>query len=292
MTKRVRISFNVIPAEKGAMLRPLIESMDCASGWKEPEGFRVIPSFDCTFDADDKRLTALRELIHREKIDALERIDYFYTEDELRSAPLLMLSIGIERDSKGQTCDRFDFSTACPCCGIGARQIAPLVIPNSSLPKKGSICRTLEGYILLSQPLRDALVKADLSGPEFRQVVSPRGEPLNCWQMSASFEMPPMNEETRRRLRGRLQDGCPKCGRDNFFDGKFEPVLFTYDRSSLGDLALPDVVRTYECFGISGFNVKAWLAQPYILVKPKVFDIFRRLKVRGVDFDPVIIREK
>jgi len=66
-----------------------------------------------------------------------------------------------------------------------------------------------------------------------------------------------------------------------------------YSRKVVDVAALPDVVHTWECFGASvshddpEYDTSCGPAQPLILVKVKVFDVFRRLKVKYAEFSPV-----
>jgi len=55
---------------------------------------------------------------------------------------------------------------------------------------------------------------------------------------------------------------------------------------------LPDVAWTWECFGFSGINTNGHIPQPRLVVSPKVFDIFRRLKIKRTFFSPVTILDK
>jgi hypothetical protein len=285
-----------MPHQEHDRWRALTERIGCPpEGWKEPITtfpLKGLPHYEFQFDGDDARLSRLLELLRREGKSFLERWDEEYTDDELRAAPLLKLGATTrEIDLGRRRPEEFDFSRGCPRCGTGALQAGSLHIKAGSLPRRAPICQSLDRYTFVTEPLHEALAGAGLRGLELRQARSMRGEPLAWWQLMSNYEMPPMKEEVARKLRGADKDGCHFCKRDNNFGGGFRPVTYVYPRAAVRQEELPDVTHTFECFGISGFKGNGYLAHGNLLVSPKVFDIFRRLKVRRVAFEPVRIED-
>jgi hypothetical protein len=54
---------------------------------------------------------------------------------------------------------------------------------------------------------------------------------------------------------------------------------------------LPDVTQTWECYGETGWENNKYVSQGWALLTPRVFAIFRKLKIRKTIFEPVQIIE-
>jgi hypothetical protein len=216
------------------------------------------------------------------------RKEYVYTRKEVLSAPLLWVWIQTsEKGYGGPTYGtEYDLSTACPQCGAGATQTSPLFLKRSKIPSKGDIFQTLDHERLVSPELSQALVRAHSSGLELRPVLSHlNGESLPWLQIIATSELPPMSHLTRGIVRSRP---CPECTRDGHYHDP--PVEIAYDAGSFDLSALPDFNFTYELFGNSRlrepFN-ESHFASPGLIIKPKVFEVFEKCRVRRVEFVPV-----
>lgn len=140
----------------------------------------------------------------------------------------------------------------------------------------------------------EALNRPDVTGLELRQARSSRGhEPLPWWQMLAHQTLPRMSQRTKGIVFDRLTPCCPECQRDGRYHTGQEPEQIVYDDAAVDGAKLPDVVQTWECFAASykpsPQNPSARYAPPAILLKPRVFDIFRKLKVKHARFVPVRI---
>jgi len=304
MIKRHYISFN-IPRERTENIRVALADIECGKWWRPPPNEHGLPSFDNLFDSEDHRLSALKELAKREGLNPFERIDHIYTDAELRSFPLLVFGANRAPIPLGDAQEdlEFDLSEACPHCGTGGVQTSSLyVFQPSRLPKKGLICETTRGHLLVAQSVAETLRSEEIADVELRQTVSlRRHEPLPWWQVLPRYTIPRISKHSKNIVRDTEplfnpadpKRGCPVCERDMFgFKGP-EPSDWVYDRQTVDPDALPDIVQTWECFGRSVLHddpvrkLVRGFAQPAILVKPRVFDIFRRLKVRGACFQPV-----
>jgi hypothetical protein len=238
-------------------------------------------------------------LAKREGLQHSEHIEHFYTDEELQAFPLLRLSCNRAQangDYPGRGTE-YDFSTGCPQCGRGATQTSPLMVTKAGLSGRALMTHTIAGEILLGEPLVEAWKAVDVTGVEFRRVLHDRtGAPLPYWQVIATHEMPEVTRESKF-LKGEPKpgSGCPACWRGACTRSIFEPWEYAYRGSLVKAEDLPDVARTWECFGESCLkgippeNETQSIAQPDILVKPKVFDLFRRLMVRQACFEPVRI---
>ncbi|QDV91411.1 hypothetical protein RAS2_25100 [Phycisphaerae bacterium RAS2] len=292
MKKTAYISFN-----EGRMRYPfvhvLLKSIDCEAGLAGPENF-LCGLYGQTFDDRDPRLQALRDTLKRNGIKWSERIEHIYTDAELRAFPYLRLTVDRKEidpsgPSHGTT---YDLSNACPQCGCGAVQTSPFYAPAKSLPRTGLLCAS-NTEVFVAEKLADAFRRAEVTGLELRQVLSAREhEALPWWQIIPRFTMPKLSPATKGIVRSDPPP-CTLCGRDGHFNTMKEPEEIVYSSAEVDAAALPDIVATWECFSVSRIDREDFrnsrFAQPAILLKPSVFDIFRKLKVKHARLAPVQI---
>jgi len=262
--------------------------------------------FSQTLDANDLRLQTLLSILQSEGIKTTKRLKYEYSDAELYLFPLLDLRLDCNSlESSGPELGTiYDLSKACSRCGAGAVQLSPLMVPLAGFPKKGLIFTGAHSEILVAEGVGKALELSHVTGIELRQVRFYRNhEPLPWWQIITSYEMPKIDPRTCGIITDEVdhvrEDGmviramppCPLCSRDGRYDDGNIPTEIYYRRGEADPEAVPDIVHTWECFGRSGWYPnepkKCRFAPPLILVKPKVFDVFRRLKVKQARFNPV-----
>lgn len=308
MKRRYYISFNVGRENYSSTLE-LLRAIGCENGLAGPEKF-LCGLYGRMFDGDDPRLERLRNFLRGAGITWTERCDAVYTEAELRAAPLLWLSV--ERNPIGMCAPdgaEYDLSTGCAVCASGARQVGPLKLRRSELPRTGLICQTADHVYLVARPVADMLRKEGVSGLELREVVSQRdGQALGWFQLIALNRMPALSPRSEGVTRSKgpavvrredppptvlIHQDCQRCGRLRGME-LFDPVVLAYERHAIEAASLADVACTWEYFGdmIRGEDGRIMvLATPLILVRPRVYELFRRLKVRHAIFQPVQIIE-
>lgn len=226
---------------------------------------------------------------------SIARIELVYTDQELRSFPFLHLLVERkEIDPFGPSHGtEYDRSTGCPRCGCGATQISPFYAPAKSFPKTGLICAS-STETFIADKLADALRRAEVTGVELRQAQSARErEALPWWQIMPRVVLPKMSPATKGITRGSKPPPCPVCMRDGHYNTMKEPESIVYDKQLVDPETLPDIVASWECFAASYLgsprNPNIRFANPAILIKPSVFDIFHKLKVKHARFEPVRI---
>ena len=155
------------------------------------------------------------------------------------------------------------------------------------------MCQSIDFAYLLTEPLYQAFLGAGLTGLELMRVLDTKGNPLAWWQFVPRHVMPPMAPERRGYSRNSMGTPCSVCKRDGYcVNLRKEVPQIAYRRGQLADKPLPDVAETWECFGVGGWALnKHAVARGRVLLSPKVYDIFKRFKIRGIQFTPVLIVE-
>jgi hypothetical protein len=296
MKTRHYINFHV-PRPEGDRFRDLMHTIGCLKLWQEPLNERALPHLAYTFDADDPRLSQLLNLLDREGIDWFERIDYLFSDKELRGFPMLVLGgIGAPIDGGNpKQGTLYDLSGGCVACGTGAPQTSPLFAGESGLKKKKVMCATYYGHLLCDLDVADALGVSKFRGLELRQARSYRKIPMPWWQVLADCVMPKMSSGASYVVRDSSTGwGCPVCQRDMHATRMSVPPIVVYEQSSVSLDELPDFVQTWERFGRSIIrddperHLLSGFAQPWILVKQRVFEFFLHRKFRNkMSFSPV-----
>jgi len=290
--KQIRFVDFWIDCKDASRIRHSLRQISCDEYLKEPvwRGARYL--FAGNFTEDDPRLERLLDLINAEAIESFSRREIVYTTGELFDAPLLEFSLrSAERDIEKPIAEQFDFSSGCPICHSWSKQIGPARLLASGPPKRATAFQTTNNNYYVAEPVRDALAEAHVNGLELRQVVSTKANLLPWWQMIPKYEMPPMAPETRGIVRDNDLPLCSECHRDGHAHEADEPTLITYRRSQLGGNALPDAALTYECFGITGFDVNGYVAHGRMLISPRIYKVFKALAIRQLRFEPVTILE-
>jgi hypothetical protein len=167
-------------------------------------------------------------------------------------------------------------------------QVSPLCLRPSDPPAKAAIFETLDGEILVAEHIARAIQKEGISGVELRQAVSStNGKMLPWFQILPGSGLPAMDPSTEGVVRS---DHCPKCACDGYFHRP--PVLIRY--KALETVRLPDVLQTLEHFGNSVIKEPfefSHFATPLLIVKPRVYQLFKREKVRGIRAVPVDVQQ-
>lgn len=239
-------------------------------------------------DGESEQLPHLKQALLDAGIEYFSRREHVYTDEELAGFPLLSFFVrtgeqGLGGPSYGTM---FDLNQACPACGTGARQTSPLFLDRSETPRRGDLFQTLDGQILVSQSLAEALGGAGLAALSLEQARDHRtGEPIPWHQLLLVQELPPWHPDSVGFER---ENECPQCRRDGHFHTGRYPFELVYTAAQL-DKA-PDVAWTYERFGnsklLDDFS-ESHFAAPQLLVSPRFRDVLAGARVRKVDFLPV-----
>jgi len=150
---------------------------------------------------DDPKFDKVRELTRfvRNKYN-----DYFflfyniqrkYTKKELAEANLFSIVIKTTFEPAAEECGtKYDETVACEICGANRRQIGPLILQKSSIPKK-DIARTIAGEIVVSKTFKEVCESYKLKGLSFEQVYS-RNKPIDFFQINSGSPKLAMTDKT------------------------------------------------------------------------------------------------
>ncbi len=103
-----------------------------------------------------------------------------YSKTELEAAKILQFYAKSVFEPCGEDCGTvYDESIACEFCGAYAKQVGPLRLKRSSIPKKDIAC-SIGDEMIFSQRFVDAFEKNNLKGAIFEQVLSGKNQSGFC----------------------------------------------------------------------------------------------------------------
>ncbi|HEY3042416.1 MAG TPA: hypothetical protein VGJ39_00220 [Vicinamibacterales bacterium] len=256
-----------------------------------------------TLEADDARFPALLAALQEQGATPLIRAERRYSDSELAAFPWLLLRVTTAGLAGGVNLGQpYDYTRACSTCGAGAEPIPPLLAALGSMGRKAIDRTAHDGHVIVTRQLADAIEAEGLTGVEFLPVTrapekSP--DPRFRW-MRIPGELEPLAPTSVVAT----EDRCPSCGRAGHFDALERATELRYSGSPTDD---SDFSYTWEYFGV--WRRPAGVAQDFLsaeasatavspavksvggarlpIVSHYVRALFRRLKVRGVAFEPV-----
>jgi len=291
-----------LPGREAAILGP----SGCGNDVVEIQDLTIdVPSIlvKITLEETDPRVSKVLTLLDQYGEERwVSRWDV-YTEDELQSAPLLILGLTGATASGGQEYGTtYDTSPACPKCGTGTRQTSALNIDRSDLNEiaKFRVAGTTDGERLVLDVDVERLLAAGVTGALFWPVYAKsKGgdlEELRHQQLFIEHVMPPMSlKSSLNRTKA-----CPDCGRGWYTHMMNEPIRFVYRGEDLANIQ--DFNLTSEWFGEPPHFCEPLNAvvqgprHPWVLVTPKVMNLLRgktkkEQKYQGCGFAPIWIED-
>ncbi len=186
----------------------------------------------------------------------------------------------------------YDRSAACAACGIGLRPLGPLRLRKGEIPKTGMLGTVSADVLLVHDDLRAAWEAEAITGVAFERALDRDGGALPWNEVRLEVALPPMGVGSTGMLRGRIpgEAPCARCGRDGWFDDPEQPCTPAYGRAVLGQV--PDIAVTHEGFGTGELRTplkESTLAAPRLIARRRVYELCRRLKLRGIRFTPVAL---
>lgn len=116
-------------------------------------------------------------------------IKRLYSKKELADAVLFHLMIETTFEPTGEECGTvYDETVACKLCGANRKQCGPLILKESSIPKK-DIVRTIAGEVVVSSRFASVLKQKGLKGVLLKPVCSSQGHVLAYYQLFVPMEV-------------------------------------------------------------------------------------------------------
>ncbi len=253
---------------------------------------------DVTLDEEDPRVAKVLALLA--EFGEKPWITYrdIYTDDELQSAPLLVLITWAH--VRALAVAKYDESKACPRCKTGIRQTSTLTVSGRDLKKteKLRVLGTTDVDVLVHDVDVERLLAAGVTGALFWPVDANTRpghvEETRRQQIFPQHVMPPMSAKS---LVDQSQV-CPDCGRGWYTQVMDYPVRQVYRREDLANIQ--DFNLTWEWFGapssVNEHGLGGGPPHPRMLVTPKVMNLLRgktkkEQKYQGCGFAPIWIED-
>ena len=301
MKTKVHIRFDAedIPGGAAAILTPSGCGPDVTdvSDWAIMNSRRVTVRIELV--EGDERAAKVFALLQQHGVEFKSFTYIEYSEEDRQGAQLLWMSRDVnENVSAGlQYGTKYDMVEACANCGTGARQASALYVDGDDLAKirKHRAIGTWQQQILVDGGMVKKLKDAGVTGISFGDVRARlRNEKWTSVardQVLIEHTMPPMRGELTAEDEQDLCKVCRRGGRRVFPRKPYrEDVPYREE-----DLAgMQDFNLTWEWFGDFWPEDKekgrgAKRPFPFVLVTPKVMNIFREAGVKTFDWTPVAI---
>jgi ribosomal protein L37E len=241
--------------------------------WEKKRG---LGGYTVQLEKGDWRLSVLLDELERLKIRPFIREDRVYTEEELLSAKLLLLTVteytGDGADTFGT---EFDDSKACSHCGLGLVQQSDLIIDKREMGET-DIAITYSFEVVISAKLASLIKTHELTGYELRLVhhfQQYEGDEPELFQLFCTNVLPPMGRATQFEK----HKSCEECGRHGLFL-RSQPC---YTNDVL--MVAKDFNYTFEYFGVR----RPFVSHQHIVISPRVYDLFLDNKIKNYAVEPI-----
>jgi len=189
---------------------------------------------------------------------------------------------------------QYDWGNACEFCGVGRRQIGPLIAKRSLLSKKQKLTVSWDADWIVSSVLSGAIV-TEIDGGEacINSVIDNQTrESFGYGQLVPLAELPPWDAATTGiAIDERDPRRCRVCCRSGFRGVAGELFMPVVDASKIDLGTIPPIMESFEKWEYS--DVKGTLhgcpfvARGDMVLRRDVVALFLKLKVRGMNLSPV-----
>lgn len=201
----------------------------------------------------------------------------------------------------GESCKSiYDLQDACAVCGTGAKLVGKLRTKALTKVTKDFFA-TLDTDYIISERLYEKLVSEKIKIGELANIIDYKNNDLPFYHLYTNIFFP----VAARKGGLVIEDQCPFCKRNGYFNKviignpqkkiptQTFPVDLCYSLPDIEVLNISDFFFTWECMGLSNLvaqgNKVIRYARPLLIVSDKFKDILEKFKVKGVEFEPVVI---
>lgn len=202
-----------------------------------------------------------------------------YTKAELSAALRFRFEITAIFDGYGELCGtKYDEATACQHCGSGAKQVGPLILDVTRIPKGKSFAKTIAGEVVVTQCVADTFKEHGITGVLFHPVRNKGAKdlrPTGWYQLWVTSKNAEISASTRAGDDpfDKRSGGCG-CSLGDLLGLNLLSEVFAQS-SSVGE---EDVIESRQFVG-----VRRGLLRPkrVVLISPKVRRLIETEKFRG-----------
>lgn len=221
-------------------------------------------SEESVFSDDERTMRALFAQAKQSGFTCSFSLATLYSRDDALSGDLGTLETGPEGTEAFKAMfpkDAFDFSTACPRCGMGAAQVKPLLLSERSMRCKANFYTSEQGAgrILMRSEIGREIIEATHQPWCMRHPVTRAGKVVEEWMEAVPCAtMPPLSLKSEGVSFGSTNSGsrtgeppevippCPVCGRTIWdYDRQHVPRL-VYPRAAIESAQKHAVLIMYE----------------------------------------------
>lgn len=241
-----------------------------------------IPSDDPKFDKVGELSRLVRQK-HNDYFFLFHHIQRKYTKKELAEANLFSVVVKTTFEPAGEECGtEYDETVACEICGANRKQVGPLMLQKSSIPKK-DIARTIAGEVVVSKTFKEACESRKLKGLFFEQVYS-RNKPIDFFQINPGS---PKLILTNKTVAGvdpfDLSESCEeevyKCSRGHTIGLNLLSELYV---KNLPQITGFDFFETEQKIGVKRGLLRP---EPLYLCSRELRNMVLEKKLKGFDFE-------
>lgn len=214
-------------------------------------------------------------------------IHFKYAKREFEEADLFYLIFESFFEPAGEECGTiYDETVACPVCGGGRKQVGPLLLKSSKIPKRKLVARTIASELIFSAELVEALEDAKVSGIDFSPVLDSKGKNKLTWYQPMITSSPISLKPPTLIGHGLFFDDpaydkrCPVGIENHVLGCNLLSEVFVNGKEWDGS----DFVRTKE---LIGYRSGLLVPYPLIFVSQKVRRVLDSVQGRGYSLEIV-----
>lgn len=201
-----------------------------------------------------------------------------YTADEISNANLLHVKTQSIFEPEGEQCGTvYDYSDACPYCGVGRKLVSSLKLDPKAVPKGRDLAKTIADEWIISARLAKAMKSNEIRGFELAPVETIRGRSDDWFQLRVTSKPVELVPPTKCGNDPSDDDplGTQKCPLGHVLGLNVLSELYVDKNSWDGS----DIAWTRQAVGI---RMGVLVPSPLLLISPKLGKLFKEVEVKRI----------